>query len=98
MADYRLSESAASDLVAIYDFTERTFGEYQAEAYLSGLDRTFGLLADFPGIGQAVDHLRVGYRRFRFQSHFVFYTADADGGVIRAVLHAARDIRPQLFS
>jgi len=44
-----------------------------------------------------VDELRAGYRRFRFQSHFVFYTAEADGVVIRVILHAAKDIRPQLF-
>ncbi len=98
MANFRLSASAEAELVAIYDFTELTFGRYQAEAYLSGLDRTFSLLADFPGIGQSVDELRAGYRRFRFQSHFVFYTAEADGVVIRAIFHTSRDIRPSLFS
>ena len=98
MASFRLSASAEAALITIYDFTEATFGKYQAEAYLSGLDRTFGLLADFPGIGHVVDELRGGYRRFRFQSHFVFYTAEPDGVVIRAIFHVARDIRPQLFS
>jgi toxin ParE1/3/4 len=98
MASFRLSSASEADLIAIYDFTEATFGKYQAEAYLSGLDRTFGLLADFPGIGHVVDELRVGYRRFRFQSHFVFYTAESDGVVIRAIFHVARDVRPQLFS
>ena len=72
-------------------------GAYQAEAYYAGLERTFGLLADFPRIGQPVDELRAGYRRFRFQSHFVFYTAEAGGVTIRAILHVATDIRPQLF-
>jgi toxin ParE1/3/4 len=52
MGSFRLSESAKADLGAIYDYTEATFGSYQAEAYLSGLERTFGLLADFPLIGQ----------------------------------------------
>jgi toxin ParE1/3/4 len=44
-----------------------------------------------------VDELAPGYRRFRFQSHLIFYTAEADHVVIRAVLHGAMDIRPQLF-
>jgi toxin ParE1/3/4 len=98
MGSYRLSAQAEADLVSIYDHSEREFGEYQAEAYLSGLERIFGLLADFPGIGQAVDELATGHRRFRFQAHHVFYTTDADGVVIRAIFHAARDIRPGLFS
>jgi toxin ParE1/3/4 len=68
MGSYRLSVSAEADLIAIYDDSERTFGVYQAEAYMSGLERTFGLLADFPGIGQAVDELVSGHRRFRFQA------------------------------
>jgi toxin ParE1/3/4 len=94
---FRPSARARADLIDIYDFTEAGFGAHQADAYHAGRERTFGLLADFPRIGRAADELRSGYRRFRFQSHFVFYTAEADGVLIRAVLHAAKDIRPQLF-
>ena len=97
MASFRLSDRARADLVDIYDFTEAAFGPYQAEAYHAGLERTFGLLADFPRIGPSVDELRPGYRRFGFQSHFVFYTVDAEAVVIRAILHTAKDIRPGLF-
>jgi toxin ParE1/3/4 len=72
MASFRVSDRARADLVDIYNFTESNFGAYQAEAYHAGLERTFGLLADFPRIGQLVDELAPGYRRFRFQSHFIF--------------------------
>jgi toxin ParE1/3/4 len=37
MADYRLSERARADLIDIYDFTETTSGDYQADAYYAGL-------------------------------------------------------------
>jgi toxin ParE1/3/4 len=97
VASFRLSARAKDELVAIYDDSEARFGSYQADAYLAGLERTFGLLADFPGIGQAVDYLKVGFRRFRFQAHIVFYIEDRDGVLIRAVVHEARDIRPELF-
>lgn len=97
MGSFRLSDRARAELVEIYDDSEARFGSYQADAYLAGLERTFGLLADFPGIGQAADHLKAGYRRFRFQAHIVFYNEDRDGVVIRAVIHGARDIRPELF-
>ena len=97
MAEYRLTDRARADLIDIYDFTESKFGSYQADAYYAGLVRSFGLLADFPLIGQPVDELAVNYRRFRFQSHLIYYTASPDGVAIRAVIHGMTDIRPQLF-
>jgi toxin ParE1/3/4 len=97
MADYRLSVRARSQLIDIYEFTTATFGPYQAEAYHAGPERTFGLLADFPRIGQQVDELASGHRRFRFQSHSIFYTEEGPHVLIRAIYHHAQDIRPQLF-
>ena len=97
MASYRISNRARGNLIEIYNYTVGHFGAYQAEAYYAGLIRTFDLLADFPNIGQRVDELAEGYRRFRFQAHVVFYTFQHDQVEIRAVLHYARDIRPELF-
>ncbi|MGB8401476.1 type II toxin-antitoxin system RelE/ParE family toxin, partial [Bradyrhizobium sp.] len=87
MAEYRLTDRARADLIDIYDFTESKFGAYQADAYYTGLVRSFGLLADFPLIGQPVDELAAGYRRFRFQSHLIFYTVQPHWVEIRAVVH-----------
>jgi toxin ParE1/3/4 len=64
MAEYRLTDRARADLIDIYDFTDNRFGAYQADAYYAGLIRTFGLLADFPRIGQAVDELATGVSAF----------------------------------
>jgi toxin ParE1/3/4 len=97
MAEYRLTERARADLISIYDFTERKFGSYQAEGYYAGLIRSFGLLADFSLIGQTVGDLATGYRRFRFQSHLIFDTIQADCIEVRAIIHGAQDIRSQLF-
>ena len=97
MPEHGLSERTRADLIDIYDFTESRFGKYQAEAYYAGLIRFFELLADFPLIGQQVDELAVGHRRFRFQSNLIFYTVQPDHVEIRAIIHAAQDIRPQLF-
>jgi plasmid stabilization system protein ParE len=65
-AEYRLSPRTRGDLVDIYVFSQANFGRYQADAYYAGQERTFGLIADFPGIGINSDELVVGYRRFRF--------------------------------
>lgn len=97
MTEYRLSVRARLQLLDIYEFTDTTFGRYQADAYHAGLERSFSLLADFPRIGQSVDELKSGHRRFRFQSHNIFHTEEATYILIRAIYHCAQDIRPQLF-
>ena len=97
MAEARLSQRARDDLLSIYADTYQQFGAYQAEAYFAGLERTFGLLADFPRMGQDASALRSGYRRFRFQAHVVFYSEDVGGVLIHAIVHAARAIRPELL-
>jgi plasmid stabilization system protein ParE len=38
-----------------------------------------------------------GLRRFSFQAHTVFYSEEATFILIRAVLHQAREIKPDLF-
>ena len=97
MAEVRISVRARADLLSIYAYSHETFGGYQAEAYLSGLERTFGLLADFPRMGRSADELVSGYRRFRFQSHHIFYTEEADHVLIRALIHFRQELRPDLF-
>jgi toxin ParE1/3/4 len=97
VGEYRLSVRARTDLVAIYEFTDAQFGRYQADAYHSGLERTFGLVADFPGIGTSADELVRGYRRFRFQSHYIFYTQEGDNVLIGALVHVRQNLRADLF-
>lgn len=97
MAEFRLSLRARADLLDIHAYTDAKFGRYQADAYHAGFERTFGLLADFPGIGINFDELAPGYRRFRFQSHYIFYTEERDHVLIRALIHVRQDLRPALF-
>ncbi|MBY6244097.1 type II toxin-antitoxin system RelE/ParE family toxin [Methylosinus sp. Sm6] len=97
MGKYRLSVQAVQQIRDIGRFTMGRFGAYQARAYHAGLERTFGLLADFPKMGVAADELLTGGRRFRFQSHEIFYIEEGDSILIRAVFHTAQSVRPDLF-
>ncbi|MGV3549441.1 type II toxin-antitoxin system RelE/ParE family toxin [Rhizobium sp.] len=97
MAEYRLSLQAESDLLSIYEYTLGRFGEYQAEAYHAGLEHSFALIADFPRIGVGADELVAGFRRFRFQSHNIFYTDEQDHVFIRALFHERMRLRRDLF-
>jgi len=60
VTEFRLSERAERDLIEIYHHTEEAFGAYQAEAYHSGLERTFDLLASFSRIGHAMAEIEFG--------------------------------------
>ena len=98
MGDYRLSQQASQQIRDIGRFTKRRWGVYQARAYHAGLERTFGLLADFPKMGVSVDELLIGAHRFRFQSHNIFYMEDGDRILVRAIFHVGQDLRPELFT
>jgi toxin ParE1/3/4 len=97
VAKYDVTDRATAGLLAIYEYSESKFGTYQAEAYLVGFEHTFGLLADFPRVGLPADELCHGFRRYRYQSHYVFYTEEADRILIRAIVHTKENLRPQLF-
>jgi toxin ParE1/3/4 len=94
---YRVSRRARDDLLRIYQFTEARFGVYQAEAYLAGLERTFGLLGDFPLIGASADEVIAGLRKFRFQAHNILYSCEDDGVLIRSMTHVSQELRSNLF-
>ncbi len=93
MGRYRLTPRARRDLDDIYEYGFIAFGEYQADAYHAGLGRTFGLLADFPGMAPKVDSLNPLTGRFRFQSHFNYYRAETGSIAVLTILHHARDWR-----
>lgn len=97
MAEYKRSSRVEAKLAEIYARTENTFGRYQADAYATGLERIFGLLADFPKMSVEAYHLAPAHRRFQFQSHYIFYTEEPYGVFIRDLFHVAQDIRPALF-
>ncbi len=99
MSELRLSERAERDLTGIYDYTEGTFGAYQADAYHAGLERRFDLLVHFPRIGRLIPEIAPGYRRFQFQAHAVFYTETEDADLSRSVMVFIRRKRSsQTFS
>jgi toxin ParE1/3/4 len=91
MAKFELSQAADSDLNEIYIYSYREFGEVTADAYLLSLDQCFQNLAEFPGLGRSIGHIRSGYFRFPHASHVVFFVEISDGIRIIRVLHQRMD-------
>lgn len=97
MSGYRLTLLAAEALREIHLYTKRTFGAYQAEAYLEGFRSSFALIARFKEIGVSADDIRPAWRRYRYQSHFILYTIEERDILIRAIIHVARVPRAPLI-
>ncbi len=72
---------------AIARFTFETWGKAQAVRYAQGLNETFQLLAQNPGMGRASDAISLGLRRHEQGKHIVFYRLKPGGVRIVRVLH-----------
>jgi toxin ParE1/3/4 len=48
-------------------------------------------------MGPSADELVANLRRFRFQSHTIFYAAEAEHIFIRGIFHIRMNMRPELF-
>ena len=94
---YKLSPAAEKSIAEIVDYTDETFGTNQTPAYIAGLEASFGLIVKFPGIGAAAFEIKSGLRRYRYQSHYIFYTVQHDLIRIEDILHVRRNIGRHLF-
>lgn len=92
MSRYRLAPRALRDIDQITDYTLATWGERQAEKYLTELDQRFRWIAQNPKAGRLRDEIGEGYRSFPHSAHVIFYLIDSEDVVIIGVPHGAMDI------
>lgn len=83
--------AAEDDLIGIWVYTFRTWGEFQAEKYLGILESAVKSIGDDPAAGQSRDAIRAGYWSKLIGHHVVFYTFNETEVRIRRVLHEAMD-------
>jgi toxin ParE1/3/4 len=63
MANYKISNTAKEDLIRIHQFGMSRFGEKQADRYFNSFFNSFEKIAKNPFAYEAVDHIKMGYRR-----------------------------------
>jgi len=86
MPDYRLSEAARQDLIAIAQYGDEHFGLAQSDRYRDQLKKRFLLLAKHPERYPAVDHIHDGYRRGVCGVHSIYYRVEQNGVAIMRIL------------
>lgn len=93
MARFRFSRLAEADLMDIFTYSLRTWGEEQALRYVEGLEASCRQLANNPELGRACDDIRPGLRRMEHGQHVIFYRTEERGILVSRVLH--RRMLPQ---
>ena len=73
MVTFKLNEEAEDDLERLYEHGILCFGLAQADLYYDGLIEHFYKLAKNPYLWQAVDSIRIGYRRGVYVSDSIYY-------------------------
>jgi toxin ParE1/3/4 len=87
MAEWTLSENAADDLIEIFVYMYREFGEWQAETYTEEIESKFSILAENPKMGREISEITGEYRQSVYHSHVIVYRAERQGIFIVRVLH-----------
>jgi len=73
MVDCVLSRRAAQDIQEIADYGFANFGIAKSREYGQGLEKCIKHLAESPSIGVVAGELAVGLRRYKYESHWIFY-------------------------
>jgi len=91
----RLSNLAIQDMVGIEDYTARTWGDGQADAYLHQLQSRFYWLAEHAGGGTFRGEIAQGLYSFPEGRHVIFYRSKDSILEVARVLHQSMDIEHQ---
>ena len=97
MPGFRIAPNAKTALRRIASDSLSNFGREQTDRYMAGFQRTFDLLAQFPGIAKPVNQFRRGLLRYRYETNYIFFTAEPDYILIREVFHTAQNITKKMF-
>lgn len=97
MHEYRLTPSAKSDLIKIWNYTVETWSETQAEKYLQDIEDTLNQLAANPELGRRRPEIAPGYHSFPVRKHVIFYLIPDRYIDIIGILHGKMDIDRNLL-
>lgn len=93
MNRYVLTSSAHDDLLEIFEYTLRKWGEEQVHIYTGQLETAFLQLAENPlrTGSKPAGNLAEGCRLFKVAHHVIAYRREADFLLIARILHESMD-------
>ena len=88
MAKYRFSNAAEKDLEQLFEYGIDNFGISKAKSYVDGLIIQIQNIAENPLHYQAVEHIRIGFRRSVYGKHSIYYRSCEDCVDIMRILRS----------
>lgn len=92
MTRYGLAPSAATDLLEIFRYTKRTWGQEQARRYREELDLAVQQLSLSPDLGRRREEIAPGLRSHPVAQHIAFYIQRKDRVTILRILHPRMNV------
>ncbi len=86
-----VSQRAQADLIEIWLYSFKHWGEAQADRYLDELDAGLRECGAYPERVRRREEVRVGYWSLLVRRHVAFYTVTVDQVLIQRVLHGSMD-------
>lgn len=83
---YRLSKTAASDLIRIYRYGLKRFGENQADKYYKHLFDCFERIGLRPFAFESIEHIVPGYRRCVCGVDAIYFKIQAEEVLIITII------------
>ena len=93
MLKINIKPLARQDLLGIWQYSNETWGNKQADLYLQELDATLKKLSNSPKLGRAIDEVRENMGLIPCKQHIIIYQIKADSIDIVRVLHKRMDIK-----
>lgn len=90
------TKRAEDDLLDIWLYGARRWGEEQADQYVDLIGVAAARLSDDQKLGSDYGHVRIGYRRISVGRHRIFHVLDEDRVMIVRILHERMDVEAQL--
>ena len=97
MARVVILPPAEQDIVDIGRHLLGAAGRDISDAIVQRIFATIELLGEFPGIGSPRPDFRTDTRVSAVRPYLIFHTVADDAVIILRVLHAARDIKPDML-
>ena len=95
---HKIYPAARRRIIEIWQYTNKTWGEKQADRYVRGLYKTIEITADSKHLWRKVEHKEAkGIFFVRYEHHYIFFRELSEGvlGVVN-VLHERMDIPNRL--
>lgn len=92
MRRVRLTPAAKGQLKSIWRYTFETWGEDNADAYLTEIEAKLNMLAGNPSLGRSRPDVKIDYHSIKVNRHIVFYLFDEQHVDVIGVLHERMDV------